>query len=595
MQQTCEHLVWGYHEYFRDDVERAAQHLFDMLDLRPSPKAFLVAVRIDESPDSKKACVVPEDNHWLKSSCVYGLLADADRLLANSSEAGTYYFNDEAQALRHLEAKRRYAIRKALCALIDSSPGRPSEVRFFVSPPAERTPFVVFSVLAVRTDILNGVPRLDDNEVRWGLDHRNEMSGSLLESCLELLLERCSASVTQTDAGVDSPLSKNADDLLRAAGLRFFVGLLRRIDQECAIFCLGQATFESIASTAIRTYEGVVPRGHLVMALPEFTGLEPVVKFREPIPLHDARAFRKLLEMTTLGLVLHCNSAFALGLGRLKEPAIPERQRYLKVDFVGRGKWVASFSGIPLMVVQDYRPFIPRPDVEQPLLLDILRRIFPGIEEDAALTIVRYVGASVKPGHGMLIVVAGNAESEATRLGGERIAVVPTMLPETVPQLTLIDGAVLCGPDARCFAIGAILDGAALASGNRGQGARFNSAARYISSQKSPCVAIVVSEDGGVTVLPELRPALKAREIELHFGELGVLVENQSKDWDACRALVDWIEKNQFYFNLDQCVRGNALIKAWDELYKAQDPQGFHAVRRPLKPDPQFDATRDLI
>ncbi|HOX40391.1 MAG TPA: DNA integrity scanning protein DisA nucleotide-binding domain protein [Candidatus Brocadiia bacterium] len=69
-----------------------------------------------------------------------------------------------------------------------------------------------------------------------------------------------------------------------------------------------------------------------------------------------------------------------------------------------------------------------------------------------------------------------------------------------------VDGAVILDFGGRCYAIGAILDGMATKNGNPARGARYNSALRYVEMKKQQgkdCIAVVVSEDGTVDVLPE--------------------------------------------------------------------------------------------
>jgi DNA integrity scanning protein DisA with diadenylate cyclase activity len=72
---------------------------------------------------------------------------------------------------------------------------------------------------------------------------------------------------------------------------------------------------------------------------------------------------------------------------------------------------------------------------------------------------------------------------------------------EVLQQLTRIDGAVLVGPEATCYAIGVILDGLATDRGDRARGARFNSAVRYVDCRDEPVVIVVKSEDGMIEVI----------------------------------------------------------------------------------------------
>ena len=104
----------------------------------------------------------------------------------------------------------------------------------------------------------------------------------------------------------------------------------------------------------------------------------------------------------------------------------------------------------------------------------------------------------------MLGITAG-AKPEAERLRRQCFRVVPR--PMTAPvlrQASSIDGAVLIEPTGVCHAIGVILDGQATEKGDSSRGARYNSAVRYVSSSPYPCLAIVVSEDGWIDLLPSV-------------------------------------------------------------------------------------------
>ena len=59
----------------------------------------------------------------------------------------------------------------------------------------------------------------------------------------------------------------------------------------------------------------------------------------------------------------------------------------------------------------------------------------------------------------------------------------------------------LIAPDTTCHAIGAILDGRAMGTGDPARGARYHSALRYVLSSEQPSLAVVVSEGGRVDQL----------------------------------------------------------------------------------------------
>src|SRR4029079_4593914 len=76
-----------------------------------------------------------------------------------------------------------------------------------------------------------------------------------------------------------------------------------------------------------------------------------------------------------------------------------------------------------------------------------------------------------------------------------------------------VDGSVRLGTDARCHAFGVILDGIAEAGGDPARGSRFNSAVRY-QRTGPPALVIVVSDDGTIDVIPNLRPRVRREDVD---------------------------------------------------------------------------------
>ncbi len=63
---------------------------------------------------------------------------------------------------------------------------------------------------------------------------------------------------------------------------------------------------------------------------------------------------------------------------------------------------------------------------------------------------------------------------------------------------------------------GVILDGLATTKGDSSRGSRYNSAIRYYEhfGKDAPLVIVVVSEDGMINLIPDLRPQIKHSLIE---------------------------------------------------------------------------------
>lgn len=71
---------------------------------------------------------------------------------------------------------------------------------------------------------------------------------------------------------------------------------------------------------------------------------------------------------------------------------------------------------------------------------------------------------------------------------------------EQILAVSGIDGALFIDYHGKCLAIGVIVDGEAVETGNVGRGARYNSIVNYMKLHPG-CVGIVVSEDGMIDVI----------------------------------------------------------------------------------------------
>jgi hypothetical protein len=114
-----------------------------------------------------------------------------------------------------------------------------------------------------------------------------------------------------------------------------------------------------------------------------------------------------------------------------------------------------------------------------------------------------------------MLVVHRDAAIEALRLVPQALIIELAVLSgSALRAMTNIDGAVLVSPDARCHAVGVILDGHATGTGDVSRGARFNSAVRYRKGAGDDCLVIIVSEDGMINLLPDLNRRVQRSEIE---------------------------------------------------------------------------------
>lgn len=163
--------------------------------------------------------------------------------------------------------------------------------------------------------------------------------------------------------------------------------------------------------------------------------------------------------------------------------------------------------------------------------------------------------------HGTMLVFSEKAKAEAHRLRKQSISIEPTLLtPELVRRITGIDGAMMLTPKGICHAISVILDGILTDVGDPSRGARYNSALRYLGSTQSPTMCLVVSRDGNVDLLPQLRKQIRKSDIKVYVEAL------KSKDEDDFHKTLKLLEEHRFYLAAADCDVVNAEI---ERIYSA--------------------------
>ena len=275
---------------------------------------------------------------------------------------------------------------------------------------------------------------------------------------------------------------------------------------------LVDSLYTHISEVSRLTYEKNRSTGFLVFKKKKI-GVSEAVEFDPVVPMRDHRRFRKLLETSNDDLALLADEAAVYAnqtlesLNFTKESessSLPEG--HYAIEFKGGHEWDLCFGNQALMSVIQDRPRLPRRRLEEDKFKEKVDSVFSSADEDELWKIV---DQAIRQPHGTMIVVTSEATSEADRLEMESMKIQPTKLSkEYILGLTSIDGSLMTDPEGTCTAIGVILDGESKeGSGDPSRGARHNAALRYYETRgqnsRVECMVITVSEDGGVSILPE--------------------------------------------------------------------------------------------
>jgi len=152
-----------------------------------------------------------------------------------------------------------------------------------------------------------------------------------------------------------------------------------------------------------------------------------------------------------------------------------------------------------------------------------------------------------------------------------------------------IDGAVLVDPSGRCHAIGVILDGAATGEGDRSRGARYNSVVKYLAAAAgTPTVILLVSEDGMINLLPDLRPRIRRADIESMLTDLREAAAIDPVHAERFYKAYRRVEHASFYLSPEQIDEVNALHHDHWTRRMAEGAQ-IRIIKAPLRPDPDMN------
>jgi hypothetical protein len=170
--------------------------------------------------------------------------------------------------------------------------------------------------------------------------------------------------------------------------------------------------------------------------------------------------------------------------------------------------------------------------------------------------------------HGTMIVISGEAVKEANRLEDQSTVFREplTLCPEILLMLSSIDGALLVDPSGTCHAAGVILDGTAVkGKGSRSRGSRYNSAIGYINAEEEEeieCLIVVVSEDGMINLMPDLRDRIRRSEIPARLERLRAAVAPEIVDAGKYYKALNWLSAHRFYLSQEVCDEVNEIKNA---------------------------------
>ncbi|MGK7881626.1 MAG: DNA integrity scanning protein DisA nucleotide-binding domain protein [Crocosphaera sp.] len=581
-------FMWEYQEGFQRSINYKAEKLFDKIDPDLQPKVFLLGVLINEREDKHPIYLEPEDCGYKVSdfTSLHDLAIkleklDPEKQLLHSHPFAQVNHDKKLKIKAYRESLKKHLSSKKL-PFIDN-------IEIYISYPILVDSFLVFVVLTLRQDTLNKYYSLVSEKEK--LFRRVKIDRSLIESLINVYLKECSKALKDPEQDMDV-IQRNSNELIREAGEKFMytVGYAGKNHKYGEFYRL----YDACNMISSLKYEGEEGLGKIVIAEENHPNIKYTLQLKEPIHIQQFRKVRKFLQLAKEDSLIISDAALIYGIGELRGNYNPRDESLFIINFVSHYKWEVLHNNQSMMIVEYQQPRLPKSSIVQDKFYSDLRRIFERIEDTQLSDLWDITIEATKQKHGTMLVITDKAKEESERLGQQCFPLTPLRLNTSiVQQITSIDGSVLIDRNAVCYAVGVILDGNATNKGDASRGARYNSAIRYYEQygKNKSTVLVIISEDGMIDIIPNLKPQIKHSEITKKIDNLQALSEEDEINRKNFNKLVNFFREMKFYLSSSECEQINKLRKKIDEKIKYKDPYEIRVIYPDLKPNEDMNET----
>ena len=552
MKHTIHLFMWGYQPHFRSSVVILAREVLKQIGLQVELDVLLVGVRKPGAGSPHAVCLEPEDGHW-PVALFEGLDADVEAAIPYHPLQNMAYGHEPTMRDKP-ENIRRSVIRDEVLRRLEAY-DRDHDVVSFCGAVYPVDDYYVATVIQAPKPVIDAFPPLMVKDLDGG-----EVKAAFLRSCIREVLTEAHGALVHPEPGRNlRGEMRSADEVIRKAAASFMRWAGFSVDEVSNVGDL----FQDLNRVSSLMYEGHTGIGRLLLTNPESSAIEYVMRLQRPVPIREARWSRKLLQLATKDILLIGNCRAIYGLGRMRSSADTKSPSALYIDFLDHYQWDLRSSDRILLRTRFGEARLPQEPISHERFEDNVVRLFEGLQQPDVERLWFIFNVVARQLQGNMVVIAADAADEARRLGGQGTLIEATATTEELlERASRIDGTIIIDPQGVCHAIGVILDGGASDKCTPSRGARFNSAVRYVGSSAAPRMAIVVSEDRTVDVLPLLRPRVPQADIERALSEFSVAT---LENYHATRSFLD---KHRFYLSAEQCERANQALTRLDHLPK---------------------------
>ncbi len=578
MGNTIELFMWGFQQHVQISLKISATSLFKEIDSEFKPSVFLLGVLVDDRNDRHPICIEPEDcGYSVDSFSEIKKLAqelekvDEERRIFHSHPIAQENHNKRISNKAYIEAINKILKREDVYGSSEK----------FISYPTYIDGFLVFVVLELDKDVMSKYYSLTKD--KW--NDRYKISRSFIESTIDTYLKE--SSIALKDPNNTMAIERPVDELLRESAKQFMYSISKAGGNFDGLHGL----YDSCNSISSLKYEGAEGLGKIAIARKDHPNIRFTLQLIVPISIRDFRKVRKFLEVSNDNSLIISDSALIYGLGEQAGKYNPKDESLFIIHFISHYKWEVLHDHNTMMIVEYRQPNIPKDKIDRDIFFSDLNRIFKNIERNQIDDLWDITVQATKQLHGTMLVISDNAKSEANRLGRQSFSLKPLKLTsDIIQQITSIDGCLLLDRDSVCHAMGVILDGIATDKGDSSRGARFNSAIRYYEhfGKNHPTVIVIISEDGMINLIPNLKPQIKHSTILEAIEKLKKLGGQDEFQPKPFHKLMDFFKSVEFYLTEDECSMINELRLKIEEK---DTKQGLSIIRNDLKPNVEMNSS----
>ena len=576
-RHTIKLFMWGYQPHYRVSLEIATERVFEELGVEVHPRVLLVGAldtRKQDRRDRNPVCIEPEDGEWPLT--IFVDLLNSIETIVQEHPLQNVFYSDELSMRDKPEKIRQDSVTRAVRQAFLPYDSEHS-VRSFCGIACPVDAYYVVPVIQVPQLVFQQFPPLKETEPT---DYRTPPSyPSMIHACMDTVLAEAAEELRRPDPGRHLMHGmRQADEIVRRSAVKF----MHTPGCSTSSSYMYPDLFERFNFISSLMYEGTQGTGLLFLVAPENDVVDYQIRFKKPVPFREPRWARKILQMASGDIGLIADSEQIYGLGKLQTDHDPLARDVFTLRFLDHYHWELLSRGQVLLRSYYGKPTLPRELISRERFISNYARLFPEASSDDHIRLWDLFKAAVHLKHGSMIVVAADASTEAYRLMQQGTNIEPELM--TVELLRLvsnIDGTIVLDPHGTCHAVGVILDGEATSECMPSRGSRFNSGLRYVSARDTRRLAIVVSDDQTVDIIPLLRPQINRDDIEAN---ISFLESATLEDYHNPR---EWLDSHRFYLNGDQCDRVNLALDRIEQLPKDVDELVILTNR--FKPDPLMD------